>query len=172
MSTAIVSPNTATDGSVTAMPTTNDILMTERMSNSTVEESSEETSTITDAQQSTTDNAIKAPTGGQGTSTATSGIIAAVAIGGILTGAIVTVLITLIIVLAVAKLTKKKQSTLTLVAMNRLSGGEEDNIKDVGAEMKKDIEEPVYSVILPNPAAGSDHQVDMNKNECYGTLRA
>ena len=172
MSTAIVSPNTATDGSVTAMPTTNDILMTERMSNTTVEESSEETSTITDAQQSTTDNAVKAPTGRQGTSTATSGIIAAVAIGGILTGAIITVLITLIIVLAVAKLTRKKQSTLALVAMNRLSGGEEDKIKDVGVEMKKDVEEPVYSVILPNPAAGSDHQVDMNENECYGTLRA
>ena len=176
-----MSPNTATDGSVTAMPitnesTTNDFPTTENMSTSptTEENTTEKISTITEVQQSTTDNAVKAPIVSQGTSTATAGIIAGVAIGGILTGALITVLVTLITVLAVAKLTKKKHSTLTSLAMNRLSGSEEDKIKDAGAsaEMKKDVEEPVYSVVLPNPIASSDHQVDMNKNECYGTLRA
>ena len=173
-----MSPNTATDGSVTAMPitnesTTNDFPTTENMSTSptTEEDTTENISTITEVQQSTTNNAVKAPIVSQGTSTVTVGTIAGVAIGGILTGALITVLVTLIIVLAIAKLTKKKQSTLSLLAMNRLSG-EEDIIKDTGAEMKKDVEEPVYSVVLPNPVASSDHQVDMNKNECYGTLRA
>ena len=163
-----MSPDTTTDGSVTAMPTTNDFPTTKRLSTTTTEESSKETSNISDA---TTDNAVNAPIISQGTSsTATAGIIAGVAIGGIITGALVTVLVTLIVVLAISKLTKKKQSTLSLLAMNRLSG-EEDIIKDTGAEMKN-VEEPVYSVVLPNPVPGSDHQVDMNKNECYGTLRA
>ena len=102
------------------------------------------------------------------------GTIAGVAVGGIIMGALITVLVTLIIVLAIVKLTKKKQSTLsTSLAMNRLSG-EEDKIKDAGAsaEMKKDVEDPMYSVVLPNSVPGSDHQVDMNENECYGTLRA
>ena len=140
----IVSPNTTTDGSVTAIPTTNE---TERIptTTNTIEASSEETSTISDA---TTNNAIKAPIGCQGTSS-TAGTIAGVAVGGIITGALIAVLVTLIIVLTTAKLTRKND-----------------------AEMK-DVE-PVYSVILPNPlaAASSDHQVDLNKNECYGTLRA
>ena len=171
-----VSPNTATDGSLTTIPTTNepttnDFPITESMSTSptTDGDTTEKISTIVDVQRSTTDNAVKASTGSQGTSTATVGIIAGVAVGGIIMGALVTVFITL----AVAKLTKKKQSTLTSLAMNQLSD-EEDNIKDAGAsaEMKKDVEEPMYSVVLPNPVASSDHQVDMNKNECYGTLRA
>ena len=162
-----MSPDTTTDGSVTATPTTNDFPTTKRMSTTTTEESSE-TSTISDA---ITNNAVNAPIVSQGTNTATAGILAGVAVVGIITGAIITVLITLIIVLAIVKLTKKKQSTLSLLAMNRLSG-EEDIIKDTGAEMKKDVEEPVYSVVLPNPIASSDHEVDMNKNECYGTLRA
>ena len=173
-----MSPNTATDGSVTVTPitnelTTNDFPTTENMSTSptTEEDTTEKISTITEVQQSTTDNAVKAPIVSQGTNTATAGILAGVAVVGIITGAIITVLITLIIVLAIVKLTKKKQSTLSLLAMNRLSG-EEDIIKDTGAEMKKDVEEPVYSVVLPNPIASSDHEVDMNKNECYGTLRA
>ena len=163
-----MSPDTTTDESGTAMPTINDFPTTKRMSTTTIEESSKETSTISDA---TTDNAINAPIVSHGTNTATAGIIAGVAIGGIITGALITVLVTLITVLAIAKLTTKKQSSLSLLAMNRLSG-EEDIIKDTGAEMKKDVEEPVYSVVLPNPIASSDHQVDMNKNECYGTLRA
>ena len=170
--TVLVSPDTTTDGSVTAMPTTNNFSTTKRMSTTTTEESSKETSTISDA---TTDNAVNAPIVSHGTNTATAGIIAGVAIGGIIMGALITVIVTLIIVLAIVKLTKKKQtlSTLSLLAMNRLSG-EEDKIKDAGAsaEMKKDVEEPVYNVVLPNPIASSDHQVDMNKNECYGTLRA
>ena len=95
----------------------------------------------------------------------TTGIITGVAIGGILIGALITVLVTLII-LAIAYLTKKKRSTVTLLAMDQISS-EEDNI-----EMNKYVEEPVYSIILPNPA-GSDHQVVMNRNACYGTsLRA
>jgi hypothetical protein len=152
------------------MPTTNKPTTT-----TTIEED-----TDTTTETSTTDNTDKAPTGSllQGTTgttstAATTGIIAGVAIGGILTGAVITVLVTLIIVLVIAKLTRKKESTLSLLAMNRLSSEEADTIKDVGAEMKKDVEEPVYSVVLPNPVAGSDHQVDnMKKNECYGTLRA
>ena len=40
-----------------------------------------------------------------------------------------------------------------------------------GGEVEmKDSEEPAYSVILSNPAVSD--QLDMNVNECYGTLRA
>ena len=69
----------------------------------------EETSTISDA---TTDNAIKAPIGCQGTSTATVGTIAGVAVGGIIMGALIAVLVTLIIVLAIAKLSRKKDAEM------------------------------------------------------------
>ena len=173
MPTTTVSPNTATDGSTTTISatnepttkTTNDFPMTENISTTTTE-GTKDTSIITDAQRSTTDNAIKAVAHSQ--SMSTIGIITGVAIGGILIGALITVLVTLII-LAIAYLTKKKRSTVTLLAMNQVSS-EEDKIKDI--EMNKFVEEPVYSVILPNPA-GSDHQVVMNRNECYGTsLRA
>ena len=170
----IVSPNTATDGSTTTISsttneptteTTNDFSTTENVSTTTTE-GTKETSTITDAQRSTTNNAIKAVTHSQ--SMSTTGIITGVAIGGILFGALITVLVTLIIV-AIARLIKKKQSTVIQLAMNQIISSEEDKIKDT--EMK-DVEEPVYSVILPNPA-GSDHQVVMNRNKCYGTsLRA
>jgi hypothetical protein len=171
VSATTVSPTSDT----TTIPTTNepttttpnDFLITENVSTTTTEEDTTETSTITDERSIT-------PIGSQSTSTAaTIGIIAGVAISGILTGALITVLLTLIIVLAIAKLTKKKQSMLSLLAMNQLNGEEADTIKDVGAEMKKDIEEPVYSVVLPNPVAGNDNLMDnMKKNECYGTLRA
>ena len=170
MPTTTVSPNTATDGSTTTISatnepiatTTNDFLTTINMS-TTTREGTKDTSTITDAQQSTTDNATKAVTCSQ--SMSTTGIITGVAIGGILLGALITVLVTLIIV-AIVCLIKKKQSTLTQLAMNRISG-KEDKIND-NIGMRKDLEEPVYSVILPNPA-GSHHQVVTNRNECYGT---
>ena len=115
----------------------------------------------TGAQQSivTANNAIQDATCSQNTAT-----IIGVAIGGILTGALLTLLATFIIV-AITRLTKKNKGTLTLLAVNQISQGIS------GEEVKmKDVEEPVYNVILSNPAVSD--QLDMNINECYGTLRA
>ena len=115
----------------------------------------------TGAQQSivTANNAIQDATCSQNTAT-----IIGVAIGGILTGALLTLLATFIIV-AITRLTKKNKGTLTLLAVNQISQGIS------GEEVKmKDVEKPVYNVILSNPAVSD--QLDMNINECYGTLRA
>ena len=70
-------------------------------------------------------------------------MITGVAIDGILTGALITLLATFIIV-AIICLTKKYKDTLTLLAVNQISQGIS------GEEVKmKDVEEPV---ILSNPA--------------------
>lgn len=154
-------PNTDSDGSGTTAPSTNEPTTptrndltptTENMPTTT--EDIEETSTITDAQRSPARSSQ---------STASPGVIAGAAIGGILLGALLTLATLIILAIISAKLSKNKQSMLALLAVNRIIGKED--------EMKKGVEEPVYSVVLPNPAAGSDHQVDMNKNDCYGTLR-
>lgn len=108
----------------------------------------------------------------------TTGLIAGAAIGGILIGALTTVLATLVVMTVAKLLSKKRESTPTLLAVSRADGGEEDRIKDI--EMNKYVEDPVYSVVLPNPAAASAvagdyeqvEQVNVKKNECYGTLRA
>ncbi len=165
--TAIESPVSTTDTSTTNEPTTTKIdlpMMTEIMSTTTADVT-EGTST-TAAQQPTTINAIKdALTCSQSTA---PGLITGVAVGGVTTGALLTLIATLIIV-AIARLTKKKQSTLMQMAViqNRITQGE-DKMKDMEME---NVEEPMYSIIQPNPVV-SNHQVDMNMNECYGTLRA
>ena len=131
--------------------------------NTTVTPEGTEGTSTTDAQQSTvtTNNAIKDTTCNQ--NSATTGVIIGVAISGILTGALLTLLATFIIV-AITRLTKKNKGTLTLLAVNQISQGIS------GEEIKmKDVEEPVYNVILSNPAVSD--QLDMNINECYGTLR-
>ena len=181
--TTIVCPNINTDGSTTTMSTTNeptkvtnDFPATKNISTTTIEDS-EETSTITDAQQSTTDNTImvEAEVCNQN-NMSTTGLIAGAAIGGILIGALITVLATLVVVTVAKLLSKKRESTPTLLAVSRADGGEEDRIRDI--EMNKYVEDPVYSVVLPNPApavAGDYEQVEqvnVKKNECYGTLRA
>ena len=134
--------------------------MTNAASNVPTTTTSTSSTSTTDAQQSTvtTNNAIKEATCSQ--NTATTGVIVGVAVGGILTGALITLLATFIIV-AIICLAKKNKSTLTLLAVNQISG-EEDKMGNV--------EEPVYNVILSNPAVSD--QLDMNTNECYGTLRA
>ena len=159
--------------------TTNDFPMTENISTTTIIEDTKETSIITDAQQSTTDNTImvEAETRNQN-NMSTTGLIAGAAIGGILIGALTTVLATLVVMTVAKLLSKKRESTPTLLAVSRADGGEEDRIKDI--EMNKYVEDPVYSVVLPNPAAASAvagdyeqvEQVNVKKNECYGTLRA
>ncbi len=162
--TAIESPVSTTDTSTTNEPTTTKIdlpMMTEIMSTTTADVT--EGSSTTAAQQPTTINAIKdALTCSQSIA---PGLITGVAVGGVIIGVLLILIATLIIA-AIARLTKKKQSTLALLAVNQTT--QEDKMKDMEME---NVEEPMYSIILPNSAVG-DHQMDMNMNECYGTLRA
>ena len=156
---------------------TNDFPMTENISTTTIEDT-KETSTITDTQRSTTDvdNIVIVEVEARNQNNMSTSLITGAAIGGILTGVLITVLATLVVVTVAKLLSKKRESTPTLLAVSRADGGEEDRIKDI--EMNKYVEDPVYSVVLPNPAAAvaGDYeqveQVNVKKNECYGTLRA
>ena len=144
--------------------TTNDMINTENIPTTPAEDDND--TTPTNERQSPTINAIKGVVCSQNTAT---GLIAGVAVGGVFIGALITLIGTLIIV-AIVRLTKKNNNTLTLSAVNKVTQGiseYDDKMKDV--EMK-DIEEPVYSVILSNPTV-RDEQMDMNMNECYATAR-
>ena len=159
-----VSPNTATDGSTTTISTTNEpttatnyFPMTENVSITSTPEGTEEISTIIDAQQSTVtaNNAILDPTCSQ--NSATTGVIIGVAIGGILTEALLTLLATFIIV-AIIRLTKKYKDTLTFLAVNQILQG----ISGKKVRMEN-VEEPVHNIIQSNHAVSD--QLDTSSHE-------
>lgn len=165
----LITDTSLTVASVTApttnAPTTTTTDLLQIIENTTTEGAKGTTTSITDTQQptsSTTINTIKDTlTCSQGISI---GSITGVAIGGVVIGVLLTLIATLVIA-AIAHLTKNKKAMLTLLAVNKITQGE-DEVKDM--EMKN-VEEPAYSVVLPNPTALSNHQIEMNMNECYAT---
>ena len=152
--------------STTNEPTTTIVESESPMTENTTTEGAKDTSSM-DGQQSSIINAIESVPCSQSTAT---GLITGVAVGGVLIGALITLLAALIIVI-ILRLTKKNKNELTLFALNRITQGmneNEEKMKDIDTKI---VEEPVYSVVLPNPTARGDQQMNMNANECYSTTR-
>ena len=91
------------------------------------------------------------------------GAMAGIAVGGVLTGALITIIVA-ILVLVVIRATRNFKDSVTLIAINPNTKGGKDE------EETKATDSPEYSYVLTNPAI-LQHQIEMGDNECYATTR-